>query len=216
VIDQLITLAIADPESSLKNLLKEKIAFADGKLFDIDDESKSDSFANVLKRAKMPELKGDGKNNPQHNTDKFSLHSFGAQFAEVKVDADLKTIRVTRYVGVFDGGKILNAKTARSQFLGGIVMGIGMALQEHTILDERTGRTINADLAEYHIPVHADMPDIKVEWLDHPDTNFTPLGARGIGEIGITGVAAAIANAVFHATGVRVRDLPITMDKLLV
>ncbi|HEY9677053.1 MAG TPA: xanthine dehydrogenase family protein molybdopterin-binding subunit [Drouetiella sp.] len=213
--DQMITLAAEDSNSKLHGLDKAKISYANGKLFNTEDETQSESFVDVLKRSSKTEISAEGKNDPHQGADKFALHSFGAQFAEVKVDPDLRTIRVTRFVGVYDGGRILNAKTARSQFLGGVVMGIGMALQEQTILDGLTGRTLNADLAEYHVPVHADMPEISVEWLDHPDTNFSPIGARGIGEIGITGVAAAIANAVYHATGIRVRELPITMDKIL-
>ena len=132
----------------------------------------------------------------------------------MRVHADTGEVQVTRWVGVFDCGTILNAKTARSQFLGGITMGIGMALWEETIWDQRTGRIPNATLAEYHVPVAAGLPPIEVHYLDIPDP-ATPLGAHGIGEIGVTGVAAAIANAVFHATGKRVRELPITPDKLL-
>jgi xanthine dehydrogenase YagR molybdenum-binding subunit len=179
------------------------------------DGSKFDSYSSILKRAQLKSVTADGDNNDGKHGH-FSLHSFGAQFAQVEVDPQLKTIHVTRFVGVYDCGRILNAKTARSQFMGGIIMGIGMALTESTILDSHYGRTLNADLAEYHIPVHLDIPDLRVEWVEHPDDNFNILGARGIGEIGITGVAGAIANAVYHATGVRVRELPITLDKLLV
>ncbi len=119
-----------------------------------------------------------------------------------------------RLVGAFDCGRILNPKTAASQFRGGMIMGIGMALTEETLLDERSGRIMSASIADYHVPVHLDVPDIDVVWTDIPDPR-TPMGARGIGEIGITGVAAAIANAVFNATGKRLRDLPLTPDKLL-
>jgi xanthine dehydrogenase YagR molybdenum-binding subunit len=121
---------------------------------------------------------------------------------------------VSRCLGSFDCGRILNPKTAASQFRGGIIMGIGMALSEETVFDERRGRIVTRSLAEYHVPVNLDVPDIEVIFTDIPDER-APLGARGVGEIGITGVAAAIANAVFHATGKRVRDLPITLDKLL-
>ena len=141
-----------------------------------------------------------------HNT-----HS--AIFAEVKVDEQLGVIRVTRVVSAVAAGRILNTKTAGSQILGGVVWGIGMALHEETLIDHRFGRIMNANIAEYHVPVHADVHDIKVIFVDEPDDS-NPLGIKGVGEIGIVGVAAAIANAVYHATGKRVRDLPITLDKL--
>ncbi|MGW3966693.1 xanthine dehydrogenase family protein molybdopterin-binding subunit [Amycolatopsis sp. NPDC005003] len=138
----------------------------------------------------------------------------GAQFCEVRVDRDTGEVRVSRWVGVFDVGRVINAKTASSQLRGGIVMGIGMALAEETLVDPRTGRIMNPSLAEYHVPVHADIPPIDVSYLDDPDPTM-PLGLIGVGEVGITGVAGAIANAVHHATGKRVYDLPITLDKLL-
>ncbi|PRX53551.1 xanthine dehydrogenase YagR molybdenum-binding subunit [Nonomuraea fuscirosea] len=138
----------------------------------------------------------------------------GAHFCEVRVDPDTMEVRVSRWLGVFDAGTIINARTAASQLRGGIVMGLGMALSEHTLIDPRNGRVVNPSLSEYHLPVHADVPHIDVEWLNEPDPNM-PLGLRGIGEVGITGVAAAVANAVRHATGKRVADLPITLDKLL-
>ncbi|MGW4056937.1 xanthine dehydrogenase family protein molybdopterin-binding subunit [Amycolatopsis sp. NPDC004747] len=138
----------------------------------------------------------------------------GAQFCEVRVDPDTGEVRVSRWVGVFDVGRVINAKTASSQLRGGIVMGIGMALAEETLVDPRTGRIMNPSLAEYHVPVHADIPPIDVSYLDDPDPTM-PLGLIGVGEVGITGVAGAIANAVHHATGKRIRDLPITLDKLL-
>jgi xanthine dehydrogenase YagR molybdenum-binding subunit len=142
------------------------------------------------------------------------MHSFGAQFCEVRVNAVTGEPRVSRFLGSFDCGRILNAKTAASQFRGGIIMGLGMALVEETEFDERNGRIMNPSLAEYHVPVHLDVPDIDVIWTDIPDRH-TPLGARGVGEIGITGVAAAVANAIHNATGRRVRELPITLDKLM-
>src|SRR4029077_2628830 len=145
---------------------------------------------------------------------KYSKHSYGAQFAEVAVNAITGETRVRRLLGSFDCGRILNPKTAESQFRGGIIMGLGLALMEETQFDPRTGRIVNASLAEYHIPVHLDVPEIDVIWTNEPDPH-SPLGARGIGEIGITGVAAAIANAIYNATGKRIRELPITLDKLM-
>lgn len=147
--------------------------------------------------------------------EKYSFHSFGAQFVEVRFDEDLARLRVSRALGVFDCGRILNPKTARSQMIGGITMGIGMALLEETVRDPRYGAVVTNNLADYHVPVNADIPNVEVEFVEEPDYALNPLGARGIGEIGITGVAAAIANAVYHATGVRVRDLPIVPEKLL-
>jgi xanthine dehydrogenase YagR molybdenum-binding subunit len=159
----------------------------------------------------------EAKVSTKHNPDakSYSMYSFGAQFAEVHVDADLGTVKVTRMVGCFDAGKILNAKTGRSQFIGGMVWGISMALHENTAYDERLGRIVNNNLAEYHVPTNADVPTIEVDWIERSDPHVSAMGARGIGEIGITGAAAAIANAVFHATGKRVRRLPITPDVLL-
>jgi xanthine dehydrogenase YagR molybdenum-binding subunit len=142
------------------------------------------------------------------------MHSHSALFCEVWVNGVTGEVRVRRFLGAFDCGRIINAKTAASQFRGGIIMGLGLALMEETQFDERTGRVINPSLAEYHIPVHLDVPQIYVIWTDEADPH-TPMGARGVGEIGITGVGAAVANAVFNATGKRVRELPITLDKLL-
>jgi len=155
----------------------------------------------------------------EHRTEKrpeaHAFHSHGAVFAEVRVDPQLGEVRVARLVGAYAAGKILNPKTALSQLKGGIVWGIGLALHEHTVRDARSARAVTRDLADYHVPVHADVPELDVIFVDEPDPFVNPLGVKGIGEIGITGVGAAIANAVYHATGRRIRDLPITLDKLL-
>jgi xanthine dehydrogenase YagR molybdenum-binding subunit len=155
---------------------------------------------------------GHAARDEQHS--RYSIGSYGAQFSEVRVDEETGEVRVTRFLGVFDCGRIINPKTAGSQLRGGIVMGIGMALTEATQFDSRLGHIVNPSLAEYHVPVNLDVPNIEVQFLDVPDPQ-TPMGARGLGEIGITGTAAAIANAVFNATGRRIRELPITLDKLL-
>ncbi len=146
---------------------------------------------------------------------RFAMHAFGAQFAEVRVNLDSGEVRVPRLLGVFAAGRIMNAKTARSQFLGGMTMGLSMALHEESVLDPRFGDYVNHDFAEYHIATNADVGSIDVLWIDEDDPYVNPMGAKGIGEIGIVGTAAAIANAVYQATGIRVRDLPITLDKLL-
>jgi xanthine dehydrogenase YagR molybdenum-binding subunit len=145
----------------------------------------------------------------------FSMHSFGAQFAEVRVREESGEVRVPRLLGVFSSGRIINPKLGRSQLLGGMTWGLSMALHEEGVLDPRFGHVANHDFAEYHIPTNADVGAVEVYWLDEADPYVNPMGSKGLGEIGVVGVAAAIANAVYHATGVRVRDLPITLDKLL-
>ncbi|TQM26350.1 xanthine dehydrogenase family protein molybdopterin-binding subunit [Nocardia bhagyanarayanae] len=149
------------------------------------------------------------------DADKFAMHSFGAHFVEVAVDRDTGEIRVPRMLGVFSIGRAINARTLRSQLIGGMTMGLSMALHEESVRDHRFGHVVTQDLATYHISAHADVRDIEAIWLDEVDEHANPMGSRGAGEIGIVGAAAAVANAVYHATGMRVRDLPITPDKLL-
>jgi xanthine dehydrogenase YagR molybdenum-binding subunit len=145
----------------------------------------------------------------------LAKHAFGAQFVEVRVDVDTGEVRVPRMVGVFGCGRIINPKTARSQFIGGMTMGVSMALLEETLLDPQLGAYVNHDLAMYHVATNADVGEIDVSWIDEEDLHVSPMGSKGIGEIGIVGTAAAVANAVYNATGVRVRDLPITPAKLV-
>jgi xanthine dehydrogenase YagR molybdenum-binding subunit len=175
--------------------------------------SPTEPWQSVVARSGQPEISAEHKTEKRPET--HAYHSHGAVFAEVRVDPETCEVRVTRFVGAYAAGKILNPKTALSQFKGGIVWGIGLALEEHTARDRRTARAVTRDLADYHVPVHADVPDLDVIIVDEHDPFVNPLGAKGIGEIGITGTGAAIANAVYHATGRRVRDLPITLDKLL-
>jgi xanthine dehydrogenase YagR molybdenum-binding subunit len=182
------------------------------KLLDLGPGS---DYAALLHAHYLPfvEVSIDAKPDPAEQ--KFSSHAFGAQFAEVSVDPDLGLVRVRRMVSAFAGGRILNAKTARSQYLGGIVQGIGMALLEATHYDKRFGSFTSINLGEYLVPVNADIRAIDVIMVEEDDPHVNPIGAKGIGEIGIVGVAAAIANAVYHATGKRVRDLPITCEKVM-
>ncbi|MGH3898401.1 MAG: xanthine dehydrogenase family protein molybdopterin-binding subunit [Pseudonocardiaceae bacterium] len=147
--------------------------------------------------------------------DRYRMSAFGAQFAEVRVCVDTGEIRVPRMLGVFAVGRIINPRTARSQFVGGMTMGLSMALHEHSVLDSRFGHVVNHDFAEYHIAANADVGAIEVHWLDEDDPHVNPMGSKGIGEIGIVGTAAAIANAAYHATGIRVRELPLTADRFL-
>jgi xanthine dehydrogenase YagR molybdenum-binding subunit len=153
---------------------------------------------------------------PDDAAGRFSMHAFGAVFVEVTVDPDLAETRVRRIVGAYGAGRIVNPKTARSQCIGGMIGGIGMALMEHSVVDARNGRVTNANLAEYAVPVHADCPAVMdVTFVDEQDPHVNPLGVKGLGEIAMVGVAPAIANAIFHATGKRIRELPITPAKLV-
>jgi xanthine dehydrogenase YagR molybdenum-binding subunit len=189
--------------------LHDKIALLSG-----DISSLQAAQALVAHNGSAPiEARADAKTGDEQK--EFSMHSFGAVFAEVRVDESLGTVRLARMLGAYGVGRILNPKTARSQMIGGMIYGLGMTLTEHTVLDARSGRYLNADLAEYHVPVNADIPEIDVMFMDERDPHTNPLGTKGIGEIGCVGVTAAVANAVYNATGVRVRDLPITLDKVM-
>ncbi len=207
-------LKLAGNDSPLAGLSADEVEGRDQGLAKRDEPSRCESYVSILKRANKTELAVQADAPLPLEMQKWSMHSTAAQFCEVRVSEVTGEVRVSRFLGSFDCGRILNAKTALSQFRGGIIMGLGLALTEETLFDERNGRVMNASLAEYHVPVQMDVPEIDVIWTDIPDPH-TPMGARGIGEIGITGVGAAVANAVFNATGKRVRDLPITLDKLL-
>jgi xanthine dehydrogenase YagR molybdenum-binding subunit len=214
-ITRLKELAREDKRSPLFGATADQVVVRDGRLLLTDNPAKGESYTEILSRAGMKEIEGsfDMQFNDKPKT--HSSHSFGAHFAEVRVDPDFGEVRVTRFGGVFDIGRVMNMKLAESQMRGGVVMGIGMALMEETVLDKNMGLIVNRDLAEYHVPVNADVPPIDVVLLENFDEHASPIGAKGAGEIGIVGVAAAIANAIYHATGVRVRDLPITPDKLM-
>jgi xanthine dehydrogenase YagR molybdenum-binding subunit len=167
----------------------------------------------ALARAEPIEVVGDFK--PGDLAEKFSQQSYGAHFCEVAVDMDTGETRVRRFLSVHAAGRIFNEKTARSQCLGGVTMGIGAALTEEVALDPRFGAYVNHDLAEYHVPAHADVPAIDIVFLPERDDKASPLKAKGLGELGICGVGAAVANAVYNACGVRIRDYPLTLDKVL-
>ena len=185
------------------------------KLTELNGGQETSDYAALLHQHYLPSVEAQVDAKPDPEESKYSSHAFGAQFAEVAVDPDLGTVRLRRMVSAFAGGRILNAKTARSQFYGGIIQGIGMALLEQTHLDKRIGSFTNVNFGEYLVPVNADIPPIDVILVEEEDKHVNPIGAKGIGEIGIVGVGAAIANAVFHATGKRVRDLPITIEKMM-
>ncbi len=207
-------LKLAGNDSPLAGLSADEVGSENGGLAKRDDPARRESYASILARAQRDNVTVTEAASQPLELMHWSMHSHSAIFCEVHVNAVTGEIRVSRILGSFDCGRILNPKTAKSQFRGGIIMGLGLALMEETQFDERNGRIMNPSLAEYHIPVHLDVPEINVIWTDIADPH-TPMGAHGIGEIGITGVAAAVANAVYNATGKRVRDLPITLDKLM-
>ncbi len=207
-------LRLAGSESPLAGLEPDEVGGAEAGLCKLDEPERRESYASILARAQLAVVSVEAAAPPPVEMAEWSMHSYGAQFCEVHVNAITGETRVTRFLGSFDCGRILNAKLAASQFRGGIIMGLGLALMEETQFDERKGRIMNPSLAEYHVPVHLDVPEIDVIWTDIPDPH-APMGARGIGEIGITGVGAAVANAVYNAVGTRARELPITLDKLL-
>jgi xanthine dehydrogenase YagR molybdenum-binding subunit len=212
---RLVQLAINDPASPLHGAGENAIRIVDGRLSLASDGSAAgDTYAAIVARHGSEPVEVTSSSKAGAEAQQYSMHSFGAVFAEVRVDEELGEIRVPRVVTAHDIARVLNAKTAKSQIIGGVVWGIGQALLEETNIDPRTGRYVNADLAEYHLPVNADVGTIDVAFVDVSDAQVNPIGAKSAGEIGITGVAAAIANAAYHATGVRVRDLPITLDKL--
>lgn len=212
---KLVGIALADERSPLFGALADEVEVEHGELFLRKDPTKRESMAAIAARHGSGPVEVEAEADPGDTSEHYSMHAFGAVFVEVHVDELLGEVRVPRVVGVYGVGKLMNAKTGHSQLMGGIVGGLGMALFEETVFDLRNGRAVNGNLAEYHVPVHADIGRIEVEVVEEDDPHVNPLGAKGIGEIGITGVAAAVANAVFHATGKRVRDLPITLDKLL-
>ena len=207
-------LKLAGRDSPLAGLKPEQVRSRDGGLCKADDAERWESYADILARAGRAEVEVTAKAPPSQESEHWSMHSYGAIFCEARVNVVTGEPRVTRLLGSFDVGRVLNAKTAASQLRGGMIMGLGAALMEETHFDERNGRVVNASLSEYHVPAHLDVPEVEVMWLDIPDPH-APAGMRGVGEIGITGTMAAIASAIYNACGKRVRELPITLDKLM-
>ncbi|WP_069766795.1 xanthine dehydrogenase family protein molybdopterin-binding subunit [Streptomyces sp. LUP30] len=212
---QAITLAVEDRESPLYGVKAEDIVARNGRLHVEGNPSRGETYQQLLARNNVPHLEADGSYAGPPNPERHSCYTYGAVFTEVGVDATLGLVRVRRMLGVYDAGRIISPKLADSQALGGMVGGIGQALLEHTVTDHRDGRIVNANLADYLVPVNADIPEIKAIYLEGEDKRADPLGVKGLGEIVQVGVASAIANAVFNATGRRIRELPITTDALL-
>ncbi|HEU5295913.1 MAG TPA: xanthine dehydrogenase family protein molybdopterin-binding subunit [Burkholderiaceae bacterium] len=210
----LVALACNDPASPCSGARPAEVVIGDGWVHLVADARKRERVAALIAR-RGEAVEAEGRSAPGPEDKQWSMHSYGAVFAEVRVDRELGIVRVPRVVGAYGVGRVINAKTAHSQLMGGIVWGLSMALFEASLPDPRYGRFVNANLAEYHVPVNADIGAIEIIVVPERDERVNPLGAKGLGEVAMTGVAAAIANAVYHATGTRVRDLPITIDKLL-
>lgn len=216
LVQEFLDVVADDPGSPLRGALLDDVTVADGRIHRLADRARGETYAAILARYGLEELSVDGRSTPTADGDLGTAvaGAFGAKFAEVRVDPALGLLRVTRVVSAIDGGRILNEKTATSQIIGGTVGGIGQAMFEETLTDDHTGRIANATFGDYLIPVNADVPDMDVVFVGGPDT-ASALGTKGVGEIGLVGVAAAIGNAVYHATGRRIRSLPIVLDRLM-
>jgi xanthine dehydrogenase YagR molybdenum-binding subunit len=219
VIGKLADLATNDTRSPLYGAGNAGVIARGGRLIRRDDATRSESYADILARAGLPQVEGRGAGgnpNPMaHAPSDYAMHAHGAVFAEVKVDPDLGQMRVARIVGAFAAGRIINPRLVRSQYYGGMIWGVSFALNEQAIMDPRSGRLMNANMAEYHVPVNADVPSLEAILVEEHDPHVNPLGIKGVGEIGVTGTAGAVANAVWHATGIRVRKFPISLDRLI-
>jgi xanthine dehydrogenase YagR molybdenum-binding subunit len=212
---QLLEVARGMPDTPLKGLKPDEVTLVDGALASIADRGHRIAVADIMRHGGLERIEKE-RGTDFKEDDKHAHNTHSAVFAEVKIDEELGVIRVTRIVNAVAAGRILNTKTAASQIMGGVVWGIGMALHEEALMDHRFGRIMNANIAEYHVPVNADIHDIQVIFVEERDATINKMGIKGVGEIGIVGVAAAIANAVYHATGKRVRDLPIRLDQVVV
>jgi CO/xanthine dehydrogenase Mo-binding subunit len=216
LVDSFLALVRDDTESPLRGCMRDDIAVDGGRIYRLTAPAQGETYADILSRHNLRELSADGSSSPAQGTDlgMAMAGAFGAKFVEVRVDTDLGIVRISRIVSVIDGGRILNGKTAASQIIGGTVGGVGQALFEDTVTDGDTGRIANATFGDYLVPVNGDIPDLDVVFVGEPDRGTT-LGTKGVGEVGLVGIAAGVANAIYHATGRRVRSLPITIDTLL-
>lgn len=216
IVRQLADLSTGDERSPLFGAGNAGVVARGGSLWRRDDESRGEPLTAILARAGIATVEGKGKAGPDAAAaEAYAMFSHGAVFAEVKVDPDLGQVRCSRLVGAFAAGRVINPRMVRSQYFGGMIWGLSLVLHEHALFDPRSGRPMNPNLAEYHVPVNADVPSLEAILVDEHDPHVNPLGIKGVGEIGITGTAGAIANAVWHATGVRAREIPITLDKLI-
>lgn len=217
VLKRIVQAAITDETSPLQGMKEDEVVAANGRVFRQGSVPESGiPYEQVLAATNQAAIEGESFMQPGKEREKYAFQSWGAQFVEVKVDSEIAKVTVSRVVSAFDVGRVINRKTAQSQAYSGIIMGVGMALMEHTVYDNRDGGIITSNLADYAIPVNADIHSIDVHFIDKPDPYIdAQIGARGVGEITVTGVAPAIANAIYHATGRRIRELPITPDKLL-
>ncbi len=216
VIAKLADLATSDERSPLFGAGNAGVIAREGRLHRRDDEGRSEGYADILARAGLAEIEGSGQGAADPVAQAaYAMHAHGAVFAEVKVDPDLGQVRVSRLVGAFAAGTIINPRLVQSQYYGGMIWGVSFALHEHAVIDQRSGRPMNPNLAEYHVPVNADVPSLEAILVEERDPHVNALGIKGVGEIGVTGTAGAIANAVWHATGVRVRRFPIALESLI-
>jgi xanthine dehydrogenase YagR molybdenum-binding subunit len=213
--DRFVRTAVLDPGSPLNGAHPEGVLVADGRMFRTDDPSRGETYQDLLRRRNLASLDSQQTWSPDDAASRFTMYAYGAVFAEVAVDERLGTVRIRRIFGCYDAGRIVNPRLSHSQALGGMVWGIGMALLEGALLDHRDGHVVNANMSDYLVPSNADVPVLDATFVAAEDTIADPIGVKGLGEVVIVGVPAAIANAVFNATGKRITDLPITAEKLL-
>jgi xanthine dehydrogenase YagR molybdenum-binding subunit len=212
---QLAQLALSATDSPFKNAKAEELIFEKGEVLLASNKSVKMNYGDILKKNNRTKLEVTKESNGGDEQKKYSMYSFSVHFTKLHVHPATGVVKIKKIVTVADSGTIISAKTARSQMIGGAVGGIGMALMEESVIDPRYGRYVNNNLADYHLPVNADVPEIETIFINKPDPYLNAMGAKGMGEIALIGYAASVANAVYHATGKRIRELPITMDKIM-